>query len=52
MTIMSEEYPEVDLSHMLVDTSGMELIRYPKQVRHVLVSELNSIYSVKTIILI
>ncbi|KAF3537109.1 hypothetical protein F2Q69_00021175 [Brassica cretica] len=31
VTIMSEEYPEVDLSHMLVDTSGMELIRYPKQ---------------------
>ncbi|KAL0732132.1 hypothetical protein Bca4012_028226 [Brassica carinata] len=31
VTIMSAEYPEVDLSHMLVDTSGMELIRYPKQ---------------------
>ncbi|CAN6845847.1 unnamed protein product [Brassica oleracea] len=31
VTIMSEEYPEVDLSHMLVDTSAMELIRYPKQ---------------------
>lgn len=47
---MSEEYPEVDLSHMLVDTSGMELIRYPKQVRHVLVSELDLVYSVKTTI--
>ncbi|VVA95885.1 unnamed protein product [Arabis nemorensis] len=28
---LSTEYPKVELMHMLVDTSGMELVRCPKQ---------------------
>ncbi|KFK42440.1 hypothetical protein AALP_AA2G256700 [Arabis alpina] len=31
VTALSTEYPEVDLTHMLVDTSAMELVRSPKQ---------------------
>ena len=31
MTDLSKEYPEVELSHMLVDNAAMQLVRDPKQ---------------------
>ena len=31
MTELSKEYPEVELSHMLVDNAAMQLVRDPKQ---------------------
>ena len=31
MTEVSNEYPEVQLSHMYVDNAAMQLIRNPKQ---------------------
>ena len=29
--LRNEEYPDIDLSHMLVDNAAMQLVRYPKQ---------------------
>jgi 3-isopropylmalate dehydrogenase len=31
VTEVSREYPQVKLSHMLVDNAAMQLVRYPKQ---------------------
>jgi 3-isopropylmalate dehydrogenase len=31
MTILSKDYPEIELSHMYVDNAAMQLVRAPKQ---------------------
>lgn len=32
VTKMASEYPEVDVTHLLIDTAAMDLIRHPQQV--------------------
>lgn len=29
---MALEYPEVEVSHLLIDTAAMDLVRHPRQV--------------------
>lgn len=32
VTAVALEYPEVEVSHLLIDTAAMDLVRYPRQV--------------------